>query len=229
MSDSDENEAAVTWTAEVSGLRGLPTRVAFNGVDFGRVLWWSLFAVVPVALLIVGVFVGDRGLFSYSVYAVVMLTATLQFSERFIRMSVAVDDDAGELESTYHMGDPSLFRSDEDVTTSLSDVDSARFVTLGDRTAARLYYEKSFVNEPSMFLVPDGVKARFREVLRRHDVSISADSTPKSVDWVWVRFAVTALFFGAIPLRTVFVWPASSVPFLLAVFGHAAFVLRQGW
>ncbi|MGB9955063.1 hypothetical protein ACOZ4B_01495, partial (plasmid) [Haloferax prahovense] len=104
-----------------------------------------------------------------------------------------------------------------------------RFVTFGDQTAVRLYYGKSFVNKPTMFLVPDEVDSQFRETLRRHDVSMSADSTPKSADWVWVRFVVTALVLGAIPLGTVFVWPAGSVPFLLAVFGHAAFVLRQGW
>ncbi|GGC66325.1 hypothetical protein [Haloferax sulfurifontis] len=229
MSDSNETEPEIAWTADVSGLRGLPMRIAFNGVDFGRVLWWSVFAVAPLALLIFGALAGDRDPFVYSMYCAVILTAVLQSSERFVRTSVTVDGDAGELESTYHMGDPSLFRSDEDVTTSLADVEAARFVTLGNRTAARLYYEKSFVNKPSMFLVPDGVESRFRETLRRHDVSIRSDSTPKSADWVWVRFAVTALFFGAIPLGTVVVWPAGSVPFLLAVFGHAAFVLRQGW
>ncbi len=229
MTHSGENEAVVTWTAGMAGLRELPKRIAFNGVDFGRVLWWSVFAVAPVALLIFGALAGDSGPFVYSMYCAVVLTAVLQSSERFIGMRVAVDGDDGELESTYHMGDPSLFRSDEDVTTSLSDVETARFVTFGDQTAVRLYYGKSFVNKPTMFLVPDEVDSQFRETLRRHDVSMSADSTPKSADWVWVRFVVTALVLGAIPLGTVFVWPAGSVPFLLAVFGHAAFVLRQGW
>ncbi|ELZ69250.1 hypothetical protein C5B91_16120 [Haloferax sp. Atlit-10N] len=213
----------------MAGLRELPWRVAFNGVDFGRVSWWGVFAVAPAALLTFGALAGDRAPFVYSMYCAVILTAVLQSSERFIGMSVALDDDAGELESTYHMGDPSLFRSDEDVTTSLADVETARFVTIGDRTVVRLYYEQSFVNKPSMFLVPDEFEPRFRETLRQYNVSIRVDSTLKSADRVWGRFAVTALFLGAIPLGTVFVWPAGSVPFLLAVFGHAAFVLRQGW
>ncbi|RDZ62218.1 hypothetical protein C5B90_17735 [Haloferax sp. Atlit-12N] len=213
----------------MAGLRELPKRIACNGIDFGRVLWWSVFAVVPVALLIFGALAGDSGPFVYSMYCAVVLTAVLQSSERFIGMRVAVDGGDGELESTYHMGDPSLFRSDEDVTTSLSEVETARFVSLGERTAVRLYYGKSFVNKPTMFLVPDEFEPRFRETLRQYDVSISTDSTPKSADWVWVRLAVTALLLGAIPLGTVFVWPAGSVPFLLAVVGHAAFVLRQGW
>lgn len=229
MTHPDESESVVAWTAGMAGLRELPWRVAFNGIDFGRVLWWSVFGVVPAALLTFGALAGDRAPFVYSMYCAVVLTAVLQSSERFIGMSVALDGDAGELESTYHMGDPSLFRSDEDVTISLADVETVRFVTIGNRTAVRLYYEKSFVNKPSMFLVPDEVESQFREALRRYDVSISADSALKSADRVWGRFAVTALFLGAIPLGTVFVWPAGSVPFLLAVFGHAAFVLRQGW
>ncbi|AFK21190.1 hypothetical protein HFX_6063 (plasmid) [Haloferax mediterranei ATCC 33500] len=229
MANHDEDEAVTTWTAQIGGLRKLPQRIAFNSIDFGRLLWWTVFAVVPAVLLAFGSLVSDKGTYAYHMYCAFLMTATLQSSERFISMTAKLDQGAGELVSTYHMGEPTLFRSDEDVSTSFEDVESARFVTLADQTVVRLYYRNSFTNKPTVFLVPSDIEDQFRESLRQHDVSIRGESEEDSTGWVWVRFVITVLLLGVIPVSAVFIWPVGSWVYVLAFIINSIFILRQGW
>lgn len=226
---TDTKTNVVSWTTEFSGLRRLPYRVVFNGTDFSRLIWWLVFVVIPISLLSIAVIIGSETTFFYGMYSAIMMIAILQTSERFIKMTVELDQAAGELVSTYHMGEPTLFRSDQDVATSFDDVRAARFLSLADQTMIKLYNEKSFTDKPTAFLIPSDVEKQFRDSLQRHDVSIWGKSDGSVTRWAWGRFVATALLLGIIPLSTVFIWPAGSWPFLLALVVNSVFLLRQGW
>ncbi|WP_396612150.1 hypothetical protein ACH9L7_02360 [Haloferax sp. S1W] len=228
--ESADTKANVTsWTTGLNGLRSLPYRVVFNGADFGRLMWWLVFVVIPVCLLSVALLIGGKTAFFYSMYSAIMMVAILQTSERFIKMTVELDQDTGDLVSTYHMGEPTLFRSDQDVATSFNDVEAARFLSLADQTMVRLYNEKSFTNKPTAFLIPSDIERHFRDSLQRHDVSIRGEPDGNATRWVWGRFVATVLLLGIIPLSAVFIWPAGSWPFLLALVVNSVFLIRQGW
>lgn len=226
----DEATTVTTLTTQLSGFRKLPQRLLFNIADFSRSLWWSTCAIIPATLLTIAVFVGDGSSYFYSMYCAVMMMFLSQSSERFINTTIEFAQDAGELVTTYHLGDPTLFRSDQEATVSLEDVGTARFLSLTGQTMIRLYYQKSFTAKPTAFLIPPGKDWQFREFIQRHNISIRGEAGADSTGWVWGRYVVTALLLGVIPVCGVFIWPVQySWGVLLALTVNSIFLLRQGW
>ncbi|ELZ79698.1 hypothetical protein C455_08937 [Haloferax larsenii JCM 13917] len=192
-------------------------------------MWWLVFFVIPLSLLSVAVLIGGETAFFYSMYSAIMIMGILQTSERFIKMAVELDHTSGDLVSTYHMGNPTLFRSDRDVATSLNDVEEASFLSLADQTMVRLYHEKSFTDKPTAFFIPSDVEKQFQNSLHRHDVTIRKKLDEDTNRWVWGRFVATALLLGIMPFSAIFIWPAASWPFLVSLVVNSVFLVRQGW
>ncbi|ELZ95836.1 hypothetical protein C440_06087 [Haloferax mucosum ATCC BAA-1512] len=225
-----DEQTTVTWTTQLRGFRGLPLRHLFNVADFSRSLWWSALTVVPLVLLVVAVVVGDETNYFYSMYAAVMILFLSQMSERFIHTTIEFGRETGELETTYHLGNPSLFRGGEQTTILLEDVEAARFLSFAGHTMVRLHHPRAFSTKPTAFLIPPDKDWEFRRVLKRHDVSIDGAPEGDSTDWVWGRCAVTGVFLGILPVCAAFIWhPAYSWSVLLVLFVNAIFLLRQGW
>lgn len=226
---SDEKATVTMWTMQARGLRRLPHRLVFNIADFSRSLWWSTVTVVPVVLLAVGVFGGDKLIYFYTMFCAGMMFVISLSSERFVNMTIELDQDAGELAATYYMGDPTIWTNDHEVTVSFEDVEAARFMSLAGHTMVRLYHKKSFA-EGTAFLVPPNKKYQFRDSLQRHNVSIHGESGADATGWVWVRCVVTALLLGVIPVSAVFIWPIYySWAVLLVLVVHAIMLPMQGW
>jgi hypothetical protein len=228
-SSADQQTTVATWTAQSSGLRRLPLRIAFSVADSSRLLWWLAFVIIPAALLAFAVTAGDKAWYVYSVYCGFLLMLISGRSERFINMTAELDQVAGEVEVIYHMGCPTLFRSDKHGSASFEDVESARSLSLGDQTMVRLHYKTSYTGKPTAFLVPPDIEPRFREALRHHSVSIRGDSEGKTTAIAWGRFVVTVLSLGVLPVTALFLKPVYSWPVLLALVVNSVFLTRQGW
>lgn len=217
-----------TWRAQVRGARAFPRRFLCNVADFSRPLWWATAFAVPAVLLAVGVVGGGGLVYFYTMYSAVVLMALFQTSERFADTSVELDPAAGELGVTYHMGDPSLFRGGREVTVSLGEVGSARFLSVGDGTMVRLHHGKPFAGGTA-FLVPPESERRLRDALREHGVAIRDETGAGVPGWVMSRGVVTALLLGVMPVAAVFVWPVYySWATVLVLVLNGAFLLRQG-
>ncbi|KAB1190414.1 hypothetical protein GJR96_15660 [Haloferax sp. MBLA0076] len=227
---TNQTTTVTTWTTNQSGLERFPHRLWFNVADFGRLLWWSMFAVVP-AVLFAGVVFFDDGLIeSYNLFCAGMMMFLVQMSERYINTTIEFEQDDGSIETTFHMGDPTLFRSDQEATVPLEDVEAAQFLSLARQPMVRLHYKKTFSVKPSSFLIPQDKESQFREFLQRHNVSVHGESETNSTHWVWGRFVVTALFIGVIPLCAMFVWPIQySWAVLLVLTVTSFFLVRQGF
>ncbi|SEM04453.1 hypothetical protein [Haloferax larsenii] len=227
---ADQKATMMTWTTDLSGFERFPHRLWFNVADFGRVLWWSMFAVVPAALFGGVVLFDDALIEPYNLFCAVMILFLIQMSERYINTTIEFEQDDESIETTFHMGEPTLFRSDQEATVPLEDVESARFLSLAGQPMVRLYYKKTFSVKPSSFLVPPDKESEFREFLQRHNVSVHGESESNSTRWVWGRFVVTALFIGVVPLTAMFIWPIQySWAVLLVLTVTSIFLVRQGF
>lgn len=218
-----------TWTMQVRGVRRLRQRLAFTVAHFSRLVWWSTIVVIPVFLLAIAVSVGGESVYFYTMYSAAMIMALFQSSEQFVNTTIDFDKDAGKLTATYHMGDPTLYGNERQVTVSFEDVKAARFLPSTNQTLVRLSHEKPFA-EGTAFLAPPEIEERFRNSLRRHDVSIQRDRGEESTRWVRGRCVVTALTLGAIPVSAVFIWPVYySWAILLVLVLQSIVLLMQGW
>lgn len=222
-----EHAGTTTWRTELRGLRNLPRRLVLTVTDVGRALWWSTFVVVPTVLLAAAAVAGDGPVYGYAMYAAAGLFVVSQTSERFVDASVELDDAAGVLAVTYHMGDPSLFAGGHEASVSFDDVTTARVLRLADHTVVRLRHERPLAPGATALVPPDAT-AELHRSLRRHGVPVRGP-TDAAAPWVWGRCAVTALALGVAPIGVAIAWPLRySWAVLLVLVLHAVVLPLQG-